>query len=226
MTIETLDVTDDPAVLRAELAALRRELARKDVLLRELAHRAQNGPEALAALIAQEVRQVRDPAARAALEMAGDRVAALARVHELLARHEQEARVALCPVLRELFQALGRALSAEDRRIAISVGGLAPPLPAERALPLALIAHELVANALRYGFRGRAGGRVEVQLREREGGLVLTVRDDGIGISEKTLRTGSTGLWLVRALAAQIEADVQFRREDGTVVTVAVPPPR
>ena len=48
------------------------------------------------------------------------------------------------------------------------------------------VANNLVSNALKYS---PAGGRVEVGIDEREGEILLRVRDQGIGISREEQRS-------------------------------------
>ena len=59
------------------------------------------------------------------------------------------------------------------------------------------------------------------------GGLRVTVADRGVGLPESVdPKTGKgLGLTIIRALAAQLRADIEVERQGGTAITVVMPPP-
>src|SRR5207245_7905192 len=77
------------------------------------------------------------------------------------------------------------------------------------AVPLGLIASELIANSLKHAFpRGR--GRITLELSEIDSEYALRVSDDGQGLPEDFSMEAPTslGLRLVKMLAEQLEADL------------------
>jgi two-component system sensor kinase FixL len=92
-----------------------------------------------------------------------------------------------------------------------------------RAQNLYYIAHEAVMNAVKHGKANNVWLRLETS---DERGL-LTVRDDGVGISEQG-RPDGMGLRIMHYRAEMIGASVQVRRhaERGTVVSCSFPTPR
>jgi len=224
-TDATTDQMREIVRLQAENAGLRADVERKELLLRALAHQAGSTSAGMASLLAAQLRQTRDPVARATLELTHEKLAALARVQRLLAGQATLGPVDLLALLRTLATALGDALDARARHIQVRVGGLGVVVPAALASTAALIASELAANALRYAFRGRPGGTVELLLRREGSVLHLCVQDDGVGLSDKTLKQDGTGLWLVRSLAFEAGATLTIRREAGTAFHIAFPLP-
>jgi two-component sensor histidine kinase len=86
-------------------------------------------------------------------------------------------------------------------------------LDVEQAIPLALIANELAANALEHAFPAGTHGRICVALSyasEPDEYGVLEVSDDGVPLPATfDLKTAeSTGLYLVRTLASQLRAQL------------------
>ena len=95
---------------------------------------------------------------------------------------------------------------------------------------LALIASELVSNALRHAFPDGHAGSVVVALRPGPDGMCLEVRDDGIGLPAELpsspvagRRRGGLGLVLVQSLARQAHAALRIDRGPGTRFTVTIP---
>jgi two-component sensor histidine kinase len=90
----------------------------------------------------------------------------------------------------------------------------------DTALPVGLIASELITNACKYAPAGDRAGAVAVRFKLSGDHAMLTVRDGGIGRAPEALAE-SSGLKIAEALATQIggrlsgksrpEGGVQFR---------------
>ncbi|HWI40743.1 MAG TPA: sensor histidine kinase, partial [Verrucomicrobiae bacterium] len=96
-------------------------------------------------------------------------------------------------------------------------------LPVDMAVPCGLMLNELAGNALKHAFAGRGSGEVRVSLqRDETGRAVLSVRDDGVGLAEgfDWRSASSLGLRLVQMLAAQMKAEVELDRSDGTAFRI------
>jgi signal transduction histidine kinase len=84
------------------------------------------------------------------------------------------------------------------------------------------ILQELLTNVVRHA----QARRVDVELREHAGALVMEVRDDGRGITEEQIRAAkSLGLLGIQERAEAVDGSVEFRSQPGrgTCVTVTVP---
>jgi two-component sensor histidine kinase len=66
--------------------------------------------------------------------------------------------------------------------ITVTVSGDNVRLASQRATSLALIANELLQNALEHGLAGRKQGQVTITLIHRDRQLRLRVEDDGCGL--------------------------------------------
>jgi len=83
------------------------------------------------------------------------------------------------------------------------------------------IVQEAVSNAVRHG----NAKSVAIRFRRAEGGAVLTIEDDGVGLPEAVHRSEGLGLHIMRYRAGVIGASLDIRRGDGggTIVTCRVP---
>ena len=125
--------------------------------------------------------------------------------------------------LQQLCAHLADALR-DVRPIAVNVEATELYLPSEQAVPLGLIVNELVTNSLKHAFPGDRPGTVHVTL-SAEAGVVLLVRDDGIGCP--TPKEG-TGARLTRLLAQQqLGGTIAWERcEKGCLVRVSFALPK
>ena len=214
------------AALAAREAALRQALERNQALLREAHHRIKNNLQLVSSLVGVQRAALRDAEARQALKEARRRIGAIARVHEGFYRTGEIGQVDFGEVLCALRDSL---VSGADNQPEIRVE--APPpnvIPADTASPLALIANELVMNALKHAFPPGRRGTVTVRCATApDGTITLTVADDGRGLPPGFApgAQASFGLRLVQTLTRQIRGDVLVRhRHPGTVFEVRVPP--
>ena len=107
--------------------------------------------------------------------------------------------------MREFLATLGEELIrvfADDRSIRIRVQGEGLHLGIEHAVPLALLANELLTNALKYAYPDVEHDR-EVEIRVYVGPDSLEIADDGVGLPLEIdpAATHSLGLRLVHSLA-------------------------
>ena len=204
---------------RAEAAE--RSLARRDLLLREVNHRVKNSFQLAANLLQLQAAKSADRKIREALVDAGDRISVLGRVHQMLYQGATDAQAIDMPkLLRDLADG---TFCPPGIRITLAVDQLA--LNPDHAIPVALIANELLSNALKHAFPHRRRGAVAVSLaRVAAGELLLEIADDGIGLPD-SLSTESLGLTLIGALSQQCGGDAHFARGAkgrGTVVRVRI----
>jgi two-component sensor histidine kinase len=103
--------------------------------------------------------------------------------------------------------------------VKLSVNVESAPLGLDRAIPCGLIINELVSNALKYAFpQGRRGEILVGLLRDGVGKLILTVKDNGVGLPEDMDidDTPSLGLQLVNTLVRQLDGTIEVDRRGGT----------
>lgn len=122
------------------------------LLLRELNHRVKNTLANVQAIAAQTFRSTPDP--DAFRQKFSERLGALARTHDMLTRGQWRGVSLTDMVASEI------AHVPHPERIAID--GEDCTLPAEMAVPLGLILHELTTNALKYGALSQLDGHLGV----------------------------------------------------------------
>ena len=226
-----LDVTRYQRTLSA-LASSREAqqaaLERREMLLRELNHRIKNSLQLVASLLRLQAGHIGDAAARTELERACERVSAVAEIHARLYMTEEVGELDFGDYLRALCERVPRTVRAHDPGlpdVAVTVDAGSHLLDVDRAIPLGIVANELVTNAVLHGFPGRPSGRVAVSFRREGEGCILTVEDDGVGAPPRPEREG-LGLRLVRVLAEQLGAALSVTSGPGLRYDLRVPPGR
>ncbi len=187
-------------------------LEEKEVLLREVHHRVKNNLQIVSSLLSLQSRHLAEPALIAAFASTRDRVHAMASVHEHLYASGDFAKIDLAVQLGNLLRMIIRADAPAGVRIR-PVLRLEPlSVDLNTAVPLTLIANELITNSLKYAFAGRSEGTLTLSLRTDGGHHEMSIADNGpglpAGLSPATTKT--LGLRLVRDLARQIHAELEI----------------
>ena len=188
------------------------------LLVLELNHRVKNNLATVQAIAAQTLRGTESAAG--ARESFTQRIAALARAHDLLTR-EQWAGVDLDEVAHCVLDAL------TEGRDSIVIDGPHARLDPKSALALSMAFHELGTNALKYGGLSRPEGSVTLAwTAEPDGALRLTWTESGGPPVSPPSRRGFGSRLLERGLASELHGEVELRFEpDGVVCTIHAPRP-
>jgi two-component sensor histidine kinase len=99
-------------------------------------------------------------------------------------------------------------------------------LPIERAIPLGLIANELIVNSLKHGLRSRTGAlHITLDYSSDVSRVLLRVDDTGAGFPPDfdPSKPVSMGYRLINLLLRQLRAHLEIGREGGASVTLNFP---
>ena len=140
-------------------------------------------------------------------------------MHEKLYQSGSLASVSLPEYTRDLLFQIGEV--AGQRHIVLRADIEVMHAGLDGAIPFGLLVAELVGNAFKHGFRGRAEGEIHVELRPGPQGAELSVSDDGVGVPagfSLDARSGSNtmGLQLAASLARQLGGELQVHSDHGT----------
>lgn len=196
--------------------AQRKAAEKQELLIAELNHRVRNILNLIRSLVSQSRGEATDIASYT--QVLDGRIQSLARAHDQLTRR------AWSPIsLLELIDTEIRAfLNGQGHRLKVS--GVAPMLAPQILSTMALVVHELVTNAAKYGplvdksgivsidMRIAADGALTIAWRERGGPPVQapTRRGFGMTIIEKTIPYELGGAVDTRYAPAGFEADIMI----------------
>ncbi len=206
-----------------ELRHRERMLERKETVIREIHHRVKNNLQTIASLLRIQIRRLTSSEARAQLEEAVRRIAAIAVVHETLA-HDTQETVEFGKVGRRLVEMVADGLTHPDRKLELTFEGEPGDLPADIATPLAVALVELLQNAVEHAF-GSTGGWVAVRMSRDADRVYLSVEDSGRGLPPGfSMEDAGLGLQIVRALVeTELGGTIQVSSDRGARVTLDLP---
>ena len=203
---------------------LKRSLSEKEVLLKEIHHRVKNNLQIITSLLNLQSRELGPGPAQVALAESQARIRSMALVHETFYRASDFAHVDLHAYSETLTSRIARASMRPG--VTIRCTGTSVSVGIDTAVPVGLILNELVTNALKHGFEGRAQGTVTVMVQQRdETTAELSVEDDGIGMPATTdvHALTSMGMTLVFGLVEQLTGTLKIERNNGTKFSITFP---
>jgi two-component sensor histidine kinase len=203
----------------------RHALLERDTVLREIHHRVKNNLQLVSSLLSLSTHGA-PPDFAAVVRDCQLRIRAMALFHDRILSGSFARRVDMAAYLTPLVEDAVRCFPAAPR---IEVVTRLEPLCFEglAAVTCGFIVNELVVNSAKHAFPDERRGRIVVGLSRtvqgRDPGVVLDVRDNGIGLPPATGRRPGLGLELVRNLAAQLSGRVAERRTRGAWHRVLLP---
>lgn len=184
-----------------------------DIRVAALERRLLGNQQLLQAIVGIRLRAVRDPESRRHLTWLSDVIAAMS----LLNRRAMEGPIDFAGYLEDAAVFWRRA--CEGRAIRIDVRASIASVEESQAMSLAIIAHELIGNAVRHAFKGDGRGSIAVAFSRSSSGVSLVVRDSGVGAVELT---PGDGLALVAGLVDHMGGVMSIETAPGAGVGVRI----
>jgi len=175
--LSVLEVSDKVKHQQQLMAVEHKRAKLAEDLNREIAHRMKNNLAMMASLLQLQIAKQPDAQVAAVLEDAMGRLQTFASIHEQL-KVTGEENVDLLSAIRSIAHANRKAFA--QHHINVSVEGEAMPLPHQAGTHLAVIANELITNAVKHGALGADGkAHVHIGVDRADGTVRLSVWNSG-----------------------------------------------
>jgi len=203
--------------------AMRKSLAEKETLLKEIHHRVKNNMQIVTSLLHLQSQFITDPDLLARLKESQDRIQAMALVHEKIYQSKDLHRIDF----KDYIETLARHISNSYRSSLIRLHLIMPEeqvyVAIDTAIPSGLVLNELVSNAYKHAFVDGEPGAIWVRLTEQDGAATLIVQDNGRGLVNTDIETytsSSLGMQLVDALVHQLHGKLSIVNDAGAVFSL------
>jgi two-component sensor histidine kinase len=189
---------------------LTRQIQERDVQLRELQHRVKNNLQMITALIRLEAKnQPADDSAARFSKLAG-RIESLALLYRSLSDEAKPDSIDLGVYVSQIASAVMAAHAVEGIHLNLQVDTW--PVSLDVAMPTGLVINELLTNALKHAFVGRAGGTISLNSLVDDTGCRITISDDGVGMDPDLTwpKPGKLSALIVQSLRQNAHASVSM----------------
>jgi len=207
-------------------SSIRRSLEEKDVMIREIQHRVKNNLQIVSSLLNMQssgLRGAEDAKALEVLAASQQRVAVMARIHDLLYEVEEVGRIDLAAYVKDLAGMAISSFQSAATRIHARYSLEPVPLSMRQAVPCGLIVNELITNAFKYAYPNNAPGEIFISVKPTvETGICITIADSGVGLPEGLdwLHADSVGSKVIRILTKQLGGTMELDSQSGASFTL------
>jgi len=233
---ESGELTEMIAVIRdiseriAYEEALKESNRQKEMLMREIHHRAKNNFAILISLLSIQKFQTQNRELFDILSELQARIRTMVLIHEQLYKSNSVDIVSFGQYIINLANIISNAFSKKGITLHSEISECR--LNIETALPLGLVVNELLTNSYKYAFTGRNKGNIHVKLapllhaRDDENyQWELIIEDDGIGLPESFSldEPSSMGSQIIQALVDQIHGRIEIAGKNGASFRILFP---
>ena len=205
---------------------LKKSIAEKEILLKEVHHRVKNNMQVITSLLNLQMATVDNRECREILIESQSRIQAMALVHELLYRNPDLSSISLNQYVSRLTEAMQDFFTIGHKVVPIIINLETMSIGINQASPLGLALNELVSNALKYAFPGIENGRIEIRGGAAGEWIEIVVADNGVGLPPDFdwRQTGTLGLRIVRTLIEdQLRGGIEVEVSGGTLFRLRLP---
>ena len=192
---------------------LRTSLQEKEILLRELYHRTKNNMQVIYSLLSLQADRITDKSTRDVLEITGNRIMAMALVHQKLYQSVSLSKINLAEYISEFVHLL---IDSHQPEFEVMLDLELEPVQVliDTAIPCGLVLNELLTNSFKHAFTDMKQGLISISLKKfNEKGIQIICRDNGKGVAEDFDFRNSGGLGF------QIVYSIVEHQLQGTVFT-------
>jgi len=203
---------------------IEKALIDKDILLREIHHRVKNNLQVVSSLLNLQANYISDDLALEAITEGKNRVSSMALIHQNLYQENNLTSINSKEYFDDLIENLFDSYNIDEDNILLTKNIDNLDIDVDTMIPLGLIVNELVSNSLKHAFREkRHKGEIKVVLKEENDALVLSISDNGVGMSEDHFLTSdSFGNKMIRAFKQKLKAEIQVVNDHGTTVSMQI----
>jgi len=197
---------------------LKKIIAEKELLLKELHHRVKNNLSIIKGIISLQNHESLDTNGQQLVADFKNRIDAVATLHNTLYDPENLDNLDFKPFINDLCGGLKRSYGISGMEIHISIDMESYSIEIAKATPLCLIINEVLTNSFKHAFSQNEQGKLHISLNKEN--ATITIQDNGPGFDSKNIKKTSLGLSLINDLADQIDATYKYENVKGSKFTI------
>jgi len=206
--------------IQSQSLLIQESLSEKETLLKEIHHRVKNNLQTISSLLNLQSKKITDESVLDSINEGKNRVEAMSLIHQNLYQTDNLTTIGMQKYFVKLLSHLSHSFREEEKEISYSIDAEDIYLDVDTAIPIGLIANELISNAYKHAFSERTKGHIDIALLDKgDDQYRFSISDNGKGIEEdiNINKIKSLGLKLVRSLGVkQLKGKFKIENDNGT----------
>lgn len=203
--------TDAKKKYREQLESL---VKQKDILIKEINHRVKNNISIILSLINMQERKVKDPEDEVLFEDLKNKVFSMSAVQEQLHNKQEVDKIEIKEYLDSLIKNLRNSFDPENNVTAtLDLDHI--KLDIIKAIPLGLIANEVITNSFKYAFPDHKNPELHIGCKKDRNEINIVFRDNGPGKNDNIGE--GMGMEIIESLTEQIDGTFKQYNDNGLV---------
>ena len=220
-SISKLEIFHDITERKITEKELNRQLIENEIILKEVHHRIKNNFASIGSLLSLQAHSTTNPEVQSALQDTIGRINSMQVLYEKLLLSDNYHITSIEEYLDNLIYDIVNLFS-ENIDITIEKQIDDFQLDPDRLVPIGIIVNELLTNIMKYAFKEKDSGIIEVTVKEKQGKVSITIQDNGTGLPGgfDISESKGFGLMLVQMLSKQLDGSFTIESNNGTKSTL------
>jgi two-component sensor histidine kinase len=203
---------------RALQVKLDKELKEKNLLIKEIHHRVKNNLAIVSSLLNLQSSKSKDDFHKKLFEECKSKVDSIASIHELIYRTKSFAEISAKEYFTKMLKSIAELHFNKEHKVKMTIKIKDFLLKMEQALPIALLANEVMTNIYKHAFENKHSAEISFNLKTKGKALQLIIADNGKGFSHSINKNETLGFDIIKGLVEKLNGVYSY--ENGTTGTL------
>lgn len=194
-----------------------------ETLNKEIFHRAKNNLHTISSLLGLQQYELQDQAAKELMASNQSRINTMAMINKRLFDKNEIKQADFVAFTEELIEELNYVYDLKQGILQLSANTPHLFCSDKVAVPLGLIANELISNAIKYGLTNTEP-IIQVMIRKTDEKVQFEVKDNGSGFDNSKPKPDSFGEEMIHMMAEQLDAHIERSNEEGARIVITFKP--
>ncbi|MBN2738595.1 MAG: PAS domain S-box protein [Spirochaetales bacterium] len=197
---------------------MKKQLAEKDLLLREIHHRVKNNIILMETILSLQSAYSKNPETISVIQNIISRIQSMHILYDKLQFSKDFHHLSIKSYIESLMDTL-QIIQGSRRNITV-VGYISEfDISSKKMVSIGIIINELLSNAYKYAFTENKPGQLSLSISKNENLVSLIIQDNGVGYNDNKQSTG-LGLSIVRLLVEQLNGSMDILSDHGTKINI------
>ena len=202
--------------LKEDVTEMKKYEDDKDTILREAQHRMKNSLSSIEALVSMQLMNTEHEEAKKVLIDVKGRVQSMRLVYDKILETQNYDNISVRNYFNDFIEAIISVFqNGSSIKIEKDIDDFY--LNSKSMFALGVITNECITNSMKYAFKGKKEGTINLDIKKNKDKVFFEVSDNGKGIDEEIIKepNSSFGMILIHSMCEQLGSDYSMYNDNG-----------